>query len=105
MSADAVFTALADPTRRLLVESLAGEPSTATGLARDLPITRQAVAKHLTALRAAELVSAERLGRETRYSLRPEALREVSSWIDAVGSEWTRRLSKLERALRSDDRS
>lgn len=99
MAADAVFSALADPTRRRLVESLAASPATATGLARDLPISRQAVAKHLSALRGADLVSAERRGRETRYSLRPEPLREVSAWVDAVGAEWSARLSRLERAL------
>ena len=103
MPADAVFSALADPTRRQLVESLAGSPSTATSLARGLPISRQAVAKHLAALRAAELVSAERRGRETRYSLRPEPLREVSAWVDSVGAEWSARLSRLERALESAD--
>jgi DNA-binding transcriptional ArsR family regulator len=102
MAADAVFFALADPTRRRLVESLAAAPSTATSLARDLPISRQAVAKHLTALRGAELVSAERRGRETRYSLRPEPLREVSTWVDSVGAEWSARLSRLERALDAD---
>ena len=94
-----VFAALADPTRRRLVESLAASPSSATTLARDLPISRQAVAKHLALLRQADLVSAERRGRETRYVLRPERLGEVRSWVDAVGSEWTGRLSKLERAL------
>ena len=94
-----VFAALADPTRRRLVESLAASPSSATILARNLPISRQAVAKHLALLRQADLVSAERRGRETRYALRPERLGEVQSWIDAVGSEWAGRLAKLERTL------
>ncbi|MFN8150690.1 MAG: metalloregulator ArsR/SmtB family transcription factor [Solirubrobacterales bacterium] len=100
MSADAVFTALADPTRRGLVESLASSPATATDLAKGLPMTRQAVAKHLAMLAAAELVSTERRGRETRYTLRPEPLREVTRWVDAVGDEWTDRLSRLERSIR-----
>lgn len=99
MRADAVFAALGDPTRRHLVESLAGSPSTATVLARELPISRQAVAKHLSMLAAADLVSAERRGRETRYALRPEPLREVSAWVEGVGAEWTDRLSRLERAV------
>ena len=98
MSGD-VFSALADPTRRRLVESLAASPSTATALARDLPISRQAVAKHLALLRGADLVSAQRRGREIRYSLRPEPLSEVSRWVDAVGAEWTERLARLERSL------
>jgi len=100
-AADAVFAALGDPTRRHLVETLAASPATATALARDLPISRQAVAKHLAMLSAAELVATERRGRETRYTLRPEPLREVSRWIDAVGEEWTDRLSRLERSIRS----
>lgn len=99
MPADAVFAALGDPTRRMLVESLAGAPATATVLARDLPISRQAVAKHLAMLAAADLVASERRGREMRYTLRPEPLREVSRWVDAVGAEWTDRLAKLERAV------
>lgn len=96
---DAVFAALGDPTRRRLVEALAGSSATATTLARGLPITRQAVAKHLSMLAAADLVEAERRGRETRYSLRPEPLREVAGWADQVGAEWTDRLRRLERTL------
>jgi DNA-binding transcriptional ArsR family regulator len=102
MAADAVFAALADPTRRHLVETLAASPATATHLARGLPMSRQAVAKHLNALRGAELVRVERRGRETRYTLRPEPLREVVSWVDAVGAEWSARLSRLEQALEAD---
>ena len=99
MPADAVFAALADPTRRALVQSLAAAPATATVLAKDLPMSRQAVAKHLAMLSAAELVASERRGRETRYTLRPEPLREVSRWVDEVGSEWADRLARLERAV------
>jgi DNA-binding transcriptional ArsR family regulator len=88
-ASDSVFAALGDPTRRRLVESLAASPATATALARDLPISRQAVTKHLSLLASADLVEAERRGRETRYSLRPEPLREVSAWADRVGAEWT----------------
>ena len=83
--ADAVFTALADPTRRRVIESLASrESATATSLAADLPISRQAVAKHLGALRAAELVSVERLGREVHYRLDPRPLNEAASWIESL---------------------
>jgi DNA-binding transcriptional ArsR family regulator len=99
--ADAVFSALGDPTRRRLVEALAASPSaTATSLAADLPITRQAVAKHLAALKRARLVRSARAGRETRYSLDAAALAEVSEWVDRVGSEWDHRLARLERTLK-----
>jgi ArsR family transcriptional regulator, cadmium/lead-responsive transcriptional repressor len=100
MSADAVFAALADPTRRHVVERLAGGGAlTATSLARELPITRQAVAKHLASLRAAELVSSERAGRETRYRFEPRPLAEAAGWIARVGGEWDERLGALERLL------
>lgn len=97
--ADAVFAALADPTRRSLIETLAVRPASATRLAGDLPITRQAVAKHLTGLRLAGIVTVERVGRESLYSLDPEPLGEAAEWITRVGDEWDSRLAKLERAL------
>lgn len=99
MPADEVFAALGDPTRRRLIESLATAPASATGLARDLPISRQAVAKHLAMLAAADLVASERKGRETRYSLRPEPLRELAGWAEQVGEEWEGRLGILKRTL------
>jgi DNA-binding transcriptional ArsR family regulator len=99
-TADAVFAALADPTRRRMIEVLARRPTaTATGLAAELPISRQAVAKHLGALKRARLVRAQRRGRETQYSLDAAALAEVERWVAAVGAEWDERLGRLERAL------
>lgn len=96
---DPVFAALADPTRRRLIESLAREPATATALAGELPITRQAVAKHLAALRAAELVDVERVGREVRYTLDPGPLAEAARWLERVEGEWDSRLDRLRAAL------
>jgi DNA-binding transcriptional ArsR family regulator len=98
--ADAVFAALADPTRRLLVERMAGEPAvTASGLAAGLPISRQAVSKHLAALARANLVRSRRVGRETRYSLDAAPLSEAARWIARVGAEWDGRIAELERIL------
>jgi ArsR family transcriptional regulator, cadmium/lead-responsive transcriptional repressor len=92
----AVFAALADPTRRQVVQSLsAGATVTASGLAAELPITRQAVTKHLVALDHAGLVEAERRGRETHYRLTPEPLTEAASWMAAVGGQWDDRLASL----------
>jgi DNA-binding transcriptional ArsR family regulator len=97
---DAVFAALADPTRRRVVETLAGGSTvTASALAADLPISRQAVAKHLAALRRARLVWARRVGRETRYRLRPEALGDAAQWMATVGAEWDERLGDLQHLL------
>jgi DNA-binding transcriptional ArsR family regulator len=97
---DLVFAALADPTRRHLVETLAAQPgATATGLAATLPISRQAVAKHLKLLSRAGLVSAKRSGREARFELDPAPLADAAAWIGAVGEEWESRLGALQRLL------
>jgi DNA-binding transcriptional ArsR family regulator len=100
MSADGVFSALSDPSRRQLVETLAQrESASLTELAAELPVTRQAVSKHLAALGEAGLVSSSRAGRETRYRLTPGPLRDAVSWIERVGSEWDTRLARLRRHL------
>jgi DNA-binding transcriptional ArsR family regulator len=92
----AVFTALADPTRRLLLTVLSDRPGlTASRLAGELPMTRQAVTKHLAALDRAGLVRARREGRETRYSLTPAPLAEAMDWMAAVGARWDERLGRL----------
>jgi DNA-binding transcriptional ArsR family regulator len=93
---DDVFGALADPTRREVLRSLALEPGlTASRLAGDLPMTRQAVSKHLTALSGAGLVQARREGRETRYTLTPAPLAGAIEWMADVGAEWDARLARL----------
>ena len=85
MRADEVFTALADQTRRDVVWALAQHgPCTATQLSAGMPITRQAVAKHLTHLHRADLVVPERRGRETRYHLTPEPLSDAIGWLEAL---------------------
>ena len=94
--AGAVFGALADPTRRHLVEALAAEPgTTATALAASLPISRQAVAKHLKLLGEAGLVSSRRSGREARFELDPRPLADAAAWLGALGAEWDERLGRL----------
>ena len=99
----ALFAALADPTRRQVIRSLSGaEPVTASGLAAELPMTRQAIAKHLGALERAGLVEPRREGRETRYRLTPEPLDGAIAWMEEVGARWDRSLAKLsERARRA----
>ena len=97
---DAVFSALADERRRSLVEVLAARGSaTATELAVGLPVTRQAVAKHLASLGEAGLVAMTRSGREVRYRLTPEPLEDAVAWIERVGASWDERLAALERHL------
>ncbi len=95
-----VFDALADANRRYVLEALAGrETATATELASELPVTRQAVAKHLAALSEAGLVEGRRAGRETRYELTPEPLGAAMDWMAGVGAEWDARLAALRRHL------
>jgi DNA-binding transcriptional ArsR family regulator len=96
----AVFQALADPTRREVVALLSTSgPVTATELAERLPVTRQAVAKHLDALGEAGLVASAREGREVRYRLTPSPMRDSMSWMASVGAEWDERLAALRRHL------
>lgn len=91
-----VFAALADPTRRAVVSELGRRPTvTATELAVEHPITRQALAKHLAVLEDAGLVEHERQGRETRYALRPAPLAEAADWLVAAGAAWDDRLARL----------
>jgi DNA-binding transcriptional ArsR family regulator len=97
---DAVFAALADPTRRGLVSRLVREgPHTATDLARDLPITRQAVVHHLQSLGEAGLVDARRDGREVRYRATPEPLAQAVGWMLDSGARWDQRLERLRSQL------
>lgn len=97
---NAVFAALGDPGRRSLVEAVAARGSaTATELAAELPVTRQAVAKQLTALADAGLLQASRRGRETRYEVTPGPLEDAVEWMVSVGAAWDERLAALRRSL------
>jgi DNA-binding transcriptional ArsR family regulator len=95
-NADAVFAALADPTRRQVLRLVAEQgPASATLLERELPVTRQAIAKHLAVLSRAGLVTRQRAGQEVRYALAPEPLDEASAWITELGARWDKRLARL----------
>lgn len=101
-----VFGALADPTRRGMVEVLLRDGSTSVpALSAGLPISRQAVAKHLAALEHAGLL--ERIpgdGREVRYTLRGEALGPAGAWLRDAERSWDRRLASLKRAVEAPAR-
>jgi DNA-binding transcriptional ArsR family regulator len=93
-----VFTALADPTRRTILDLLATHGhGTATTLAAELPVSRVAVIKHLAVLDRAGLVSARRHGREVRYVVEPRSLAETAAWMTRLAADWDRRLNAVKR--------
>jgi DNA-binding transcriptional ArsR family regulator len=103
-AAVAVFTALADPTRRSILDGLARTgPATVSELATALPITRQAVAKHLAQLADAGLVVAhEPDGRKVRYRVQPGPVRAALGWLTALANRWDERLVALHAHLGGD---
>jgi len=100
-----VLVALADPTRRQLLDLLAAQgEATATTLAERLPVSRQAVVKHLAVLDGAGLVSGSRVGREVRYAVRPAALNATARWMAALAADWDRRLANIKRVAEAAER-
>ncbi len=94
-----VFAALADPTRRQVLSLVAqGRARTATELAATLPVTRQAVSKHLAVLEDARLVDGRRSGRTTQFHATPGPLSDAIAWMAEVGGEWDERLVRLRAA-------
>jgi DNA-binding transcriptional ArsR family regulator len=97
---DGVLAALADPTRRSLFEVLlARGPETATNLAGGMPVTRQAVVKHLQVLADAGLLTSQRSGREVRYRVEPRGMDDAAAWMARAGAAWDRRLERLQHRL------
>jgi DNA-binding transcriptional ArsR family regulator len=95
---DAVFQALSDPTRREVMRRLSEDgPTTLGELASGLPVTRQAVSKHLIVLEDAGLVHASGETRRRTYRLTPRPLADAMGWMVDVGAEWDDRLDALRR--------
>ena len=97
-----VFAALSDATRRRLFEQLLEAPHgrTATELAEDASVSRQAIVKHLQLLANAGLAVASRDGREVRYRATTDAAQKASTWLSVRASAWDRRLAALEKGVR-----
>ncbi len=96
--ADQVFAALADPTRRELLELLGGSPGrSASALAALVPVSRQAVAQHLAVLEECRLVQRCRAGREVLYQVQPDRLAELARWLAGRADAWRSRLELLKR--------
>jgi ArsR family transcriptional regulator, cadmium/lead-responsive transcriptional repressor len=95
---DELWSAVGDPTRRRMLELLlVGGPGTATSLSEQLPVTRQAVAKHLAVLDRVGLVHGAVAGRERRYWLDDAQLARAATQLAAVGSDWDGRLRRIAR--------
>lgn len=92
---DAVLHALADRSRRVVLEILRDHPATAGELAEALPIARPGVSRHLRVLREAGLVSTRQEAQRRIYSLQPEALVEVDEWLESYRAHWQNRLDAL----------
>jgi DNA-binding transcriptional ArsR family regulator len=101
--ADALWAAIGDPIRRRVVDALLFGEATATTLSAQLPVTRQAVTKHLAVLNRVGLVERRRDGRELLYAVRPERLDEVSRAMARVAKGWDRRLASVKRLAESGD--
>jgi DNA-binding transcriptional ArsR family regulator len=99
--AEKVFSTLADPTRRAILAALAADgPATATDLADRLPVTRQAIAKHLALLAEAGLVTAEQgERRRVRYRLRSAPMQVAQQFLAALARDWDRPLEALTKHL------
>ena len=102
---DELWSAIGDPThRRLLDLLLAGQDATATTLSSQLPVTRQAVTKHLDVLDRAGLVTATPVGREKRYRVDDAQLARAAAQLAGVGSEWDDRLQRIKRIAETLER-
>jgi len=94
-----VFRAIADPTRRAILDRLRAGPAHVNALAADFEQTRPAISKHLRVLRDSNLVSEQRFGRARVYQLEPDALRAVAGWVEGYRAFWQVSLNNLKRYL------
>ncbi|HTR51095.1 MAG TPA: metalloregulator ArsR/SmtB family transcription factor [Kofleriaceae bacterium] len=94
-----VFRAIADPTRRAILDRLRAGPTPVNELAADFEQTRPAISKHLRVLRASRLVTEARVGRERLYSLDPAPLAKALAWLEGYRAFWQRNLDHLKRYL------
>lgn len=101
---DQTLLALADPTRRAILDRLARGPARVTELAEPFEISLNSVSKHIRILERARLVRRRKEGREHILSIDPKPLDEAAEWMDRQRGFWTSRLDALEAALRAEDR-
>lgn len=98
-----VFQAVADSTRRKMLILLADKEMPIASITEQFPISRTAVNKHLHVLADAGLVQSKKVGRETRYKLQPEPLKELQKWLSFFEKYWADRLSALKEFVENDE--
>lgn len=99
----AAFRALADPTRRAILDRLCRGPQPVNAIARAFPVSRPAISKHLRLLRRARLVEERRAGRCRIYQLNPRPLRSVDEWLEHYRQLWSRKLLNLKRYVEAQE--
>lgn len=100
-----IFQAIADPTRRKMIRLLANNELPVTVISKHFPMSRTAVSKHLRILSESKVVSVEKVGRERRYKLQPEALFEVKEWLSYFEQFWDNKISMLKHLVESEENS
>jgi DNA-binding transcriptional ArsR family regulator len=98
-----VFRAIADPTRRAILDRLRAGPAPVNALASDFEQTRPAISKHLRVLKDASLVTERRSGRERLYELHPRPLQQVAGWVEGYRAFWLGNLNNLKRYLENEE--
>ncbi|MCG7335613.1 metalloregulator ArsR/SmtB family transcription factor [Sporosarcina sp. ACRSM] len=99
-----VFQAIADPTRRKLLELLANDEMSISTISKHFPMSRTAVTKHLHVLESAGLVRSQKVGREKLYHLETKPLQKLQSWLEFFGPFWESKLSELKRVVENEQR-
>jgi DNA-binding transcriptional ArsR family regulator len=95
-----VFSALSDPTRRSIIEMLAGEGRlSASEIAERFPVSAPAISQHLKVLREAKLVRVEKRAQQRIYEINPETVREMQDWAGRIRAQWDERFDELDRVL------
>jgi DNA-binding transcriptional ArsR family regulator len=94
-----IYRAIADPTRREILDRLRAGPAPVNVLAADFAASRPAISKHLAVLRAAGLVAETRIGRERHYALQPRPLQKVAGWVEGYRAFWLTNLGNLKAHL------
>jgi len=99
-----VFQAIADPTRRMIIQKLSQGPRNLAGIIEDFDVSRQAIAKHIKVLKECGMLSVTQKGREQICEARLDALDEVANWVIESRKLWKQRFEKLEKFLDSNEK-